>query len=254
MSNPIFLAVDLSTYALSSSQTPVAGHELSNLKTYIGTDTWKTASTAAQTLTIDFGTAIECDAVAFQNSNLHTGNVPTELQYSSDNSTWFTATSVIGSPSPMGSPFFTTFGAHTARYWRLYITPFAQAPELGALYLGKKLDFGYPYDFPANVTNAKYQTSEEIALNGTVRASQVYGGRLSWQITFMKPGLDDATLAAFQAFFQKVRGRLRPFYFQDTGSTAYFVSLDIDIDPTKLFRANLNQFDKITMKEQLATR
>jgi hypothetical protein len=246
--------VDLSKYSLSSSEAPVTGHELANLKTYMGSDTWKTASTASQSLNIDFGAAVECDSVAFQNSNLHTGNTPTELQYSSDNSTWFTATSVIGSPSPPGSPIFVDFGAQTKRYWRILMTPNANPPELGALFVGKRLDIGIPYDFLANRNNPRFQTSEQTALDGTIRTSQNYPGRGVWSVSFKQPGVSDTVKAAFIAHFTKVGGKLRPFYFIDVDDKIYYVLFDYDQDTSQDFRYNLNLIDKITFKEQLATR
>ncbi len=260
MSNPRFAGSDLSQYALTATPGTNASYPLVNLLTYIARDQWRSAiETDPAELRIDMGTATARDFLAITNHNLASlgGNGPPRLQAADDNTYSTGLVTVVSDLSSTPDPGFRAFASVTKRYWRIKHDsgdPSSESMRIGNLFIDKVLDFGFPYDFGSNRNNAQYKTTETSALDGTIRTSQIYAGRAVWSIAFKQPGISDTVRAAFASHFAKVRGKLRPFYFVDLDDKIYYVLFDFDQDTTQDFRYNLSLLDKVTFKEQLATR
>jgi hypothetical protein len=254
MSNVRFAYTDLGSYHIFDTTADPA-YPVENLQNYVAAYQWRAIAPGNASLNIDFGVTRNRNYLMIQNHNLKDMASP-KLQAAHDDTFSTGLVDVVTDFSTADDPGFFPFTQVAKRFWRIIDdagTPSVNTMAIGQVFIDKLLDFGAPYDFPANDANAEYQTTKIIALNGMVRSSQPFAGRLTWLITFTKPGLSDAIQAEFQTFFTTVRGMLRPYYFINTNDEIFFVQLDIDIDPTKLFRANINLFDKIPMKEQLAT-
>lgn len=258
MANLIFAYQDLSRYTLSATSTD-ASFPLSNLQTYYADDLWKSASTSAQTLVLDFGAATSCDYLVLENYAF--GNADSVvLQGANDSIFTSGVTTVIGAgtidpavtPSP--NPAYFSFTATSRRYWRLSVAiatpPLAAVPYVGNIFLGSKLDMGYSYDFPYVSLNKIFSTVSAEALDGRLRTAQSFGGRTIFELKLTN--LPDTTKTSFQTFINTVRGALRPFYFLDYNSSIYYGHFDGDYIPMETQRYNLNNV-KFKIKSQLVS-
>lgn len=258
MPNLILLGSDLSTYTLSATSTD-SSYPLTNLQTYFASDTWKSASVAAnQTLVIDFGVSTACDFIVLE--NYASGNADSVVLEADTVSNFASATTVISagtidpSLTPSPNPAYFTFSSVSRRYWRLKYNlsagSLAAVPYVGNWFLGAKMDFGYSYDYPYKSKDKKYETVEKVALDGRIRTAQPYAGRQMFEVKLSL--LNDATKTNFQTFVSKVRGKLRPFYISDVDNAVYYVHFDGDYMAMDTIRYQLNNVP-IKLKAQLVS-
>jgi hypothetical protein len=256
MANVIFAYQDLSLYNLSATATD-SNFPLVNIQSYYPDQIWKSTSTGAQSVTIDFGAAKQCDFIVLDTYSW--GNADSVILECANDSGFTSGlvTAIAGGIIYAGTSVTTdyySFASQIRRYWRLRLTiaspPLANVPYIGNWFLGSKLDWGQTYSYPYKNTNRKYQTVETTALDGRLRMTQVYAGRPYWE--FDMSNLSDAVKALFQTMYGVVRGKLRPFYFVDVdGATANLVHMDLDYDSTETRVFNVNDVKKLILKKQL---
>jgi len=259
----LFSAI-LSTHTITATGSN-ASYPLTNLKTYLARDQWRGANTTApQYLNLDIGAVngvAGIDFMVIENSNFATleGGSGTVTLQQDDNSGFTSPTDVV--TDVFGGETAATlyeFASVQARYWRLeFDGTLAAAPALGQIFLGKTLDFddmgngGNGYDFGAIRDAAQFETSRGPSLDGTLRASQVTLGRRVWELPFSL--LSDAFAATFNAWHDKVRGGLIPFYMLDMdGATMRYVHLSEDYHPITKRHYNQNDIDVIKLIAQQA--
>lgn len=252
MSNPRFYAGELASnvYTMSLAESPT--YPLSNLSTYIPTDEWSSsANTNAQTLSIDLGSAKAIDTIILHNHNL---NLMTTVKLQVDaagNPAFSSPVDVVANlvTGATAGIFKTEFGATTKRYWRILFTDTnAVIPAIGQLFLSSKFDVGQPYDAPFEGGNDEYETAQKTSLSGVDRASQNFGGKTIFKISFSLGGV--TFKLAWIAFHNKVRGRLCPFYFADVEDSIYLVKFTQDYNPAETIRYQLNNVQTVTLLKQ----
>lgn len=256
MANAVFAYQDVSLYALSATSTD-SNFPLVNLQSYYPDQVWKSASTGAQSIVIDFGSARACDYIVIDNFSF--GNADSVILEAANDSGF---SSGLVTPIPGGTifagtdtiPNYFSFSSQTKRFWRLRLTiaspPLANAPYIGNWFLGAKLDWGYPYEYPYKNAARKFATKEGTALDGRLRMAQTYSGRRTWAFDMMN--IPDTTKNLFVTMYGVIRGRLRPFYFVDVDAVSTsLVHLDLDDDPTETQRFSLNDMKKLVLKAQM---
>jgi len=254
MASAKLYGTDLSTYTFTMSATEDASYPLANLSDYLTTTLWKSSvTTNGQTLKIDFGASniSERDFCVLDGINFKDMDV--SLQAADDSGFSSGLVTVATVSGGLGSgPFIFTFAGVTKRYWRLLFTDaFSLYPQVGNFFIDKAFDWTEPYDVPYRNANLSFESEVTPALDGTLRSVQPYSGRKSWRFSLQKPGLSDTVRTNFQTFFNKVRGKHRPFYFLDVdGTTKALVRFDIDVDPSEVQAYNLNLFSEIVLVGQ----
>lgn len=259
MDNPKFIAQNLSLYTLTATATNPS-YPLSNLKTYIAQEIWKSAYYGEQWVKVDFGEAVEINTCIIHKNNFssigsNAGEDAIKIEYSSDDINW--SQSAYINFEDCADLIYSSFTAHTKRYWRIYFYgptyPFLDYPYIGNLFFAKTFDIGRPYDFPYTLISREYNTDIGTSLSGIVRTAQLAGARQRIDISFAgtKGGLPDTVITNFQSFFAIVRGRYHPFYFRDTDGSIYYCHLDLDLDPSKKHRVNINDIKSLPMYTQL---
>lgn len=266
MSQPKLVAMDVSIPVFTGSQSADAAYPFSNLNSGWAADQWKSANTINdQYLYIDLGLGPLLDGgrdcCVIDNSNFQTlidngGGVSLQRAITSDFGTGLqtVVSNVLTTGSGNVPTYFEFSLSNSCRYYRIaFSTTLSEPPKLGQIFIGRKADLGFPPDLP-NTQNVKgYETTTKIALDGRIRTAQPYAGRRRWVYSFGgdRGGLSDANKALFQQFFALVRGKLRPFYLVDVDGLAYYVHLDTDVDPTQIYRYNINDLRNLTMLSQL---
>ena len=259
MANPKLLFSDVSAWALSASYAVSGSNALTNLNDYEPNTIWESSrNNINQTLQIDLGESTAVSHIIVDNHNWYdvlTSNASVDISGSTasnfstlaykktyayatvgDSSTWYVALDS---------------GGATARYWRFNFkaTPTWEsglAPHAGTIYIGTPLEFTYPYDYGYKKENASYMTSEKVALDGTIKSSQVYAGRIVYELKFSLQA--DALKTAFQTFVRSVRGKMYPFFFIDTdGTTVYYMHFVDDYVPVSVRRYGQNDIASIKM-------
>ncbi|TAK58520.1 MAG: hypothetical protein EPO24_08415, partial [Bacteroidetes bacterium] len=219
MSNPKFYYTDLTNVTITSSVGDDANFPSSNLNDYFVSPVWKSANNdSSQYLAIDMGSSGRTrKAIVVENHNLNgiMSSGAIKIQAADDNAFTSGLIDVDTNFAPTTSPYVKEFTSPSSkRYWRiLFNGNLNSAPYIGNIFIDDFLDFGYGYEFPYQTGDTSYETTERTALDGTLRASQPYGGRTEFEIQFKL--LNDAFKTSFQAFHSVVRGKLRPFYFLD---------------------------------------
>jgi hypothetical protein len=259
MANPIFVYQDLTGVLITASSGEATGYPRSNLLTYFAADTWVSGDTAdAQTLNMTLTSAIAgIDSLCLEYTNFISCGCSSITLEAADNSgfTVGKVSGIVDVKSASAGQYYFTFTPQTKQYWRLLFTKgstLLAAPSCGNMFLGNRLDFGTPYNYEFENTNLSFNTVEKVALDGSLRMAQSYGGRQTFLLKFTEGNaLTDAVKTEFQTFFGTVDGKLRPFYFIDTDSSIHYVHLDLDKDPTLVKRYNLNEVRQIPLKSQL---
>jgi F5/8 type C domain len=98
-------------------------------------DYWKQTVTASN-MAVDLGSAKTCDGCGISAHTIGTSGAMVNVQYSSDNATWFTA--ATSSPTNNDTLFF-VFPPLSYRYWRIQII--GAICSLGVVILGQRLQF-----------------------------------------------------------------------------------------------------------------
>lgn len=257
----------LSDYTITMSETENSSFPLSNLKTYFEADLWKSSnSTNGQTITINFGSARSRNFIALAKSNHD--NITTAVLEAADDSGFTTGlvtpVSNLRTATPTVSDAANNreifeFSAVTKQYWRIRYADLTavppngpKTPEIGQIFIDTLFQFQFPYDFPYEKDNARFQTTERVALDGRLRMSQPFQGRVWNRFRFSL--FNDATRTSFLTFQKTVRGKLYPWYFLDVdGTTLYYVHAENDMIPVETRRYQQNDMEELIMKEQLAT-
>jgi hypothetical protein len=256
MSAPAFYYCRLADYTLTMSLTEDTSYPLANLKDYFADSLWKSsASTAGQTLVVDFGAARSCNYIVLDNTNI--GSWTTVVLEAADDSGFTTnvATPISNIVGAGTAAYNTTAGAYefsavSRRYWRLRFATIGAIPQIGSLYLGTRLTFETEQEWGFRLDAPTFQTVEAIALDGRIRNSQSIKGRRVHELTFRYHS--DTFRSAYETFLATVRGKLFPFYVKDHSTNLRLMHLDADYAPPERFRYNLNHFERLVLKEQLA--
>ncbi|TAK57867.1 MAG: hypothetical protein EPO24_09370 [Bacteroidetes bacterium] len=252
MANPKFYFQDLTDVVFTSSVGDDASYPATNLNDYLTAPYWKSANNnASQYLSIDFGaTGSGRKSICLSNHNLNgimsSGTIKLQASSSSD---FTTGVDDVDADLVVNSdPFIQEFTENTKRYWRILFNGNLSAiPYIGNLFIGNILDFGYGYEFPYRAADKAYETTERTSLDGTLRATQPYAGRIEFELNWKL--LNDTFKTNWQAFHAVVRGRLRPFYFVDVdGTSIYYVKLSDDRNPLDTIAYQLNNTAKIKLK------
>lgn len=263
MANLKLIAKDQSADVWTYSNTTDSSYPLTNLNDYNIKSYWLSSAVAsgdALKLTLiassEQGRTRNGIAVGYHNfSGLMSGAGNIKVQSSTDGTTW---TDRLILPSTLSDPFFlplTTSAATT--YWRLLFngtTNGGAKPFAGVIMIDEILDFGFPYDFPYKKENKQYKTIERETMGGLLRTYQTMPGRSNFSYTFRaeKGGISDATATAWRSFYDRIRGKLRPFFMLDAdGTSVYYVHLDSDVDSLEAFRYNVNSLE-LKFKKQWA--
>lgn len=254
MANPKILYTDLSEYSFSSSHGTNASYPLTNLNNYRLNSYWSGSSTAqGQRLIIDLGADTSVTTVIIDGHNF-TGcgaDQSIKIQYATDQA--FTS-GVTNWSSDIAQSDDTTVIATAAsvskRYWAIVYNSggaLTAAPRIGNIYIGTPLTFTTPYNYGYKTENAEYQTSEKQTLSGIKRSSQIFKGRIVYELDFTYQ--DSTFVTDFQTFVKTVRGKLYPFYFIDTdGSTVRYMNLESDYVPVSVPSYGFGNVDTIVMK------
>lgn len=130
-------------------------------------------------------------------------------------------------------------------------------PQIGNFFVGRAFDLGATYNFGYKDGAKRYEAvTESISLTGLIRTSSVYtGGRKVWKIAF-KTGnaLNAAKKIEWNTFYDKVNGRLRPFYLLDVDGVTYaLVNCDFDDNPITAVAVGANEIPDIIFKAQTIT-
>jgi len=249
----------LSDYSITMSETEDSSFPLSNLKTYFEDDLWKSSNNSnGQALTIDFGAAKACDSLVLAEENIRDMSGGGDVVLQADTSAGFGSPTTVlanlvgGEDVDDGTRRVFEFSSLSRRYWRiLFINTDATIPQIGQIYLDTRLDFENAYDWPYRKGSPQFETFVSPAVDGRIRTSQQYAGRLSQSFTF---SLQNNTVRTnYLAFVERVRGRLRPFYFRDHEDGFGFFVSDQDLLPVDTTRYAQNKMT-IAMTEQRATR
>lgn len=257
MANPKILYNDLSSMTFSSNHDATL-YPATNLKDYEPATVWKsTADETGVTLTVDLGSVVSCSMIVVDNHNLgDMAAIADCYAYGADDSGGSNPVTVISDlrVSSSQDTAVYTFSPLGKRYWSISWAndgnPIPSA-SFGNVFVGSPLEFTTPYDFGYKKENAQYSTTEVVALDGTIRTSQAYAGRILYELKYSVQ--NDALKTAFQAFVRAVRGKLYPFYFVDTdGVTVRYMHID-DYVPVQVRRYGVNDIAALTMKTHAST-
>jgi hypothetical protein len=125
------------TVANVAADQEADGFPAVNLANPSTAEKWKGTSTAAQGVIIHEGGMTECDYFALAKHNLGSSGATFKLQSSPDAVTWTDVTEETAPADDKAVMY--RFAAETAAFWRLYITPGTEAPQIAVMYLGKLL-------------------------------------------------------------------------------------------------------------------
>ena len=246
MSNPLFIPGDLAPITYTASASPQAGYPLTNLKTYDFRDyLLGPSNTTDFHLDFDFSAAFTPNAIVLHNINSGSfgQNIQIRLRYdNNDNGAYSAVTDVLvkeANDFNGADPKLFTFTGSSKRYWRLTWDKNGDtfAPKAGNIFLRKAFDFG-PYELPAKIKNEKFSVNRAEALDGTLRRTNLFGGRPTWEVEFKL--LSDTQKADFWLFVSKVVGPGYGFYYSDPSGALYYCYFDIDYMPVTERMYNLN--------------
>lgn len=259
MANPKIYAQNLGRYSsLAASAGSNASYPLTNLQDYLRASMWKSAATTSgQYLTVALDIARECDFVIIDNNNLYEAGVTLEIEAADDAAMTVNKVDLYQGNVPQTQSYdginMTSLiefeAAATKQYWRFTFTgsPIGDEPTIGNLFLGKLLEFSFPFDFGAKAGDSSFQTVVGRSLSGTKRASQAVGGTRLFRIRFTL--ISDAAAALYRTFHDTIRGALRPFYYSpDGGTTLYYVSNTKDYSPVTMYRPGQNNIEEMEME------
>jgi hypothetical protein len=261
MANPKMLFTDVSSISYSALDTD-ASFPVSNLSDFEPATMWKGSSVSNPTnyIIADYGIATECTMCVIDNHNLSSfiglrNGVKLEASSVADFSTDLHVVVADLAVSSSADPAVFTFESHTKRYWRVFWDNDADAlnyaPQVGNIFIGTPLEFTTPYEWNYKTENAEYQTNTKTALDGTIRSSQTFAGRLLSELKFSNQS--DTFRVAFQTFHRSIRGSMYPFYFIDVnGTTVRYVHME-DYVPVSVPGYGRNEVSSIRLRTHEAS-
>ena len=258
MASPRIIYNDLSTITTSASSGTDASFPLTNLQNYVVTSYWKGSSTTNnQWISFDLGSSVSSSAICIDGHNFGTVNADVGITVEgSTTSNFASSTTLVEDMSGFTDDvtFYSTWDTCNYRYIRIKYNstvPLSFVPRLGNVFISKPLDFTTPYTYGYSTENVEYNTADKTSLSGIKRSSQIYKGRIVYELNFK---LQTAAFGAlFQTFVKAVRGKMYPFYFVDTdGVTVRYMNLDADYVPTSVTTYGYCNIDLI-MKTNMST-
>lgn len=256
MANPKIYYANPGAWTFTASGGENASYPLTNLQDFLRSSWWYSNSDAtSQTLIVDMGAATACNYAILE---VGESIFPAEIGWTNldidgaEDAGFTTGVEAVYSDAPIAAATglygFQGGATVTKRYWRFTFTlSTAGYPGLAQVFLGKSLDFTFPYEYGAKVADSAFQSVVGRSLSGVKRASQAVGGTRVFEVKFNL--ISDAVAALFRTFHDTVRGGLRPFYFSpDGGTTLYYVSLTKDYNPVTLYRYGQNNIETLTME------
>jgi len=239
-----YLYTDLSTTELSSDATALSGYPLSNLLTYDPRAQWRADSTTEIYLQLDLGAPVPCNAIVLHHHNL-AGMTDVYLR-AANNEAFNDSVAVAAGLTSSVNPAAFNFDSAFYQYWRLYFQ-FSGTVQLGQVFLGNAFKPPFPYVYPYEIGAKEFNTSVRTSITGIDRAAQSYGGKRRINISYeTMPNVFDTE---FKQFFNKVSGRLYPFYFVDGLGSAYFVRFERDYNAARTRRHGLHNLPGVSMIE-----
>lgn len=256
MANPKIYYANPGAWTLTPSGGAATGYPATNLQDFLRSSWWYSNSNAtSQTLIVDMGAAMACNyAILEVGEDIFAAELGwTQLDIDAAEDAGFT-TGVVAAysdpPIAAATALYEFQGGATVtkRYWRFTFTLSAAGyPGLAQIFIGKSLDFTFPYEFGAKNADSSFQTVVGRSLSGVKRASQAVGGTRIFDVQFRL--VSDAVAAEFRTFHDTVRGALRPFYYSPNGGTTlYYVSLSKDYTPVEMFRYGQNNIGQLVME------
>lgn len=252
MANPKIYHANPGAYTLAASAGSHADYPLTNIQDFLRTTFWTSGGTTAnQYLTVQFSAAKTCNyAILEAGSPAEVGWTTLTIQAADDAAMSVNKVDIYQGDMPASGTALFEFqaGDVTKVYWRFTIGgTLTEAPGIANLFLGKFVEFSFPYEYGAKLADSSFQTTVGRSLSGIQRAAQAIGGTRIFKVDFRL--LNDAFATQYRAFHDEVRGRLRPFYFSpDGGTTLYYVNLTKDYNPVELFRYGLNNLETLIME------
>lgn len=260
MANLKLLGQNVNAVDVSYTGVSLAANPTGNLLTYDENEYWKAQTcVSGDYLSFDVG-ASDLRArtgIAIVNHNLSGIMASGALQLQSSTSPSFSTGNVtlLNPLTASTDPILLPFSSSSNRYWRIWFAGNLNwMPRIGQVFIDSVVDFGFPYDLPYRKGAREYKTVQTEMLDGLLRSHQAIDGRRTFKFAFKgeKGGISDSVATDWAAFFQRVRGRLRPFVMLDAdGTTTTYVYLDTDVDPMETFRLNINSLE-IPFKEARA--
>jgi len=207
---PRFCWHNLVTEANVSADEEDADHLIENIAMPATSIYWKGLTAAAQTISVDLGSAMDVDYIAFARHNFGSGGITYNIQQSTNGADW---TTIDGPISPANDyVIIHEFDTLTDRYFRIQITAAtSEIPEIGVLYLGEILRMelrvyvGYTPFTLAKVATVSTGFSESGQFLGRVKRREIYDNPISFQ------NLTPAFLHSLTSFFDAAEEA--PFFF-----------------------------------------
>lgn len=252
MANPKIYYANPGEYTLAASAGSHASFPLTNLQDFLRSSAWTSGgSTANQYVTVQFSSAKTCNyAILEVGDAFEVGWDSLTIQAADDAGMSVNKVDVYQGDIPASGTALFEFQAGDVSkvYWRFTLGgTLTEAPSIFNLFLGKFVEFSFPYEFGAKVADSSFQSAVGRSLSGIQRASQAVGGTRIIEVNFRLE--TDAVAAQFRTFHDTVRGRLRPFYFSpDGGTTLYYVNNIKDYNPVELFRYGRNNIETLVME------
>lgn len=214
---PCILADNRLADGLLTASSTALGFDVLNILDRRPYTFWQAASTAAQTVTVDCGSAKPADAIGIMGHNL--ASAALTVQSSADGAAWTTRLTLT--PADNGAAMVALAGTAnpdtgrltspvSARYWRLQIPARTEAAFIGSLMIGQTLRF---LRFPTGGFTPVADSLEAVETDS--KSGHLLGVDVRYQVakvtaTFSYPG-DTWTRVAFWDFYQ---ANLRsPFFY-----------------------------------------
>jgi hypothetical protein len=250
MSNPSILYTDLSAYTFSSSAGTNASHPLSDMNNYMINSYWSGSSIVqGQRLIFDvsFSQDVSSCVIDGHNFGIFGSSSSVCLQYASDAAftSGVTTISTI-TTATVDEPLLVSFNSINKRYFALQFSSSGEMnapPRVGNIFIGSPFAFSTPYESAGKFDNVEYVSSTTITLSGQIRTSQIYAGRMVYEVAF---NLQNTALkTAFKKFFQSVRGSLIPFYWIDMDDTIRYMNCASDYVPLTSVAYNMYNIESL---------
>lgn len=176
MAYPFILYTNIYESGTVTATSEATGFDVENIFDWRSYVRWKATSTATQYITVDYGTAVSCDALGITGHNLSDATVSVE---SSTTGAWAgeQATRLSGFTPTDNADICKPFTAASVRYWRIKILTPTTAPEIGVLCLGARLDF------PKNPTRPLLFNNEGME----VVSERSKGGHILGVVNYFRP-------------------------------------------------------------------
>lgn len=166
-------------------------------------DFW-TGGAATARITVDYGSAVECDCVGAASHSLGTDGADLSIEYSADNVTW-TEVSLV---EPLtDDTILAVFPAVSARYWRASVL---NGPSsIGVLKLGKRLVM--PSGVLSGHTAINHALRVDLLTNNSVKGQYLgtrikrIGAEANINFGLLETSFVDNDMAVFEAHFNSGR-------------------------------------------------